>query len=127
MAKFYVVRGRKALWNLFIIVLVLAALVYIFRVESELPEEEMTVEPSRIEQVVVVEPVTVRTIPTKFSEYKLERERMRSRQIELLQNVAYDLHTQGERRERLKSSCSSSSTGSPGKQKLKTYLRPKAT
>ncbi|HHT42475.1 MAG TPA: SpoIIIAH-like family protein [Firmicutes bacterium] len=99
MAKFYVVRGRKALWNLFIIVLVLAALVYIFRVESELPEEEMTVEPSRIEQVVVVEPVTVRTIPTKFSEYKLERERMRSRQIELLQNVAYDLHTQGERRE----------------------------
>jgi stage III sporulation protein AH len=46
-----------------------------------------------------VEPVTVRTVPTKFAEYKLERERMRSRQIELLQNIAYDVQTQGERRE----------------------------
>lgn len=100
MARFYVVRGRRALWNLFIMVLVVAALVYIFRVEGEPPQEEVTAEPIRgVEQMVVVEPVTVRTVPTKFAEYKLERERMRSRQIELLQNVAYDLHTQGERRE----------------------------
>ena len=100
MAKFYVVRGKKALRNLVIMVLVLAALVYIFRVESDLPEEAVTAEPtSSVEQVVVVEPVTVRTVPTKFAEYKLERERMRSRQIELLQNIAYDAHTQEERRE----------------------------
>jgi stage III sporulation protein AH len=99
-ARFYVVRGRKALWNLFIMVLVIAALVYIFRVEGDAPEAEVTAEPSKeVEQVVVVEPVTVRTVPTKFAEYKLERERMRSRQIELLQNIAYDVQTQGERRE----------------------------
>lgn len=97
MARFYVVRGKKALWNLFILVVVIVALVYIFRVE---PAEEVTVEPStEVEQVVVVEPVTVRTVPTKFAEYRLERERMRSRQIELLQNIAYDAHTQEERRE----------------------------
>lgn len=74
MARFYVVRGRKALWNLFIMVLVIAALVYIFRVEGDAPEAEVTAEPSKeVEQVVVVEPVTVRTVPTKFAEYKLER------------------------------------------------------
>lgn len=104
MARFYVVRGRRALWNLFIMVLVVAALVYIFRVEGEPPQEEVTAEPIRgVEQMVVVEPVTVRTVPTKFAEYKLERERMRSRQIELLQNIAYDAHTEGERREEAQS------------------------
>mgnify|MGYP001012221751 CR=1 FL=1 len=98
MARFYVVRGRKALWNLVIMVLVIAALMYIFRVE-EPPQEEVTAEPPGREQVVVVEPVTVRTVPTKFAEYRLERERMRSRQLELLQNIAYDAHTPEERRE----------------------------
>lgn len=100
MAKFYVVKGRKALKNFLIMVLLLAALVYIFRAEGELPAEDVKVEPGReVEPVVVVEPVTVRTVPTKFAEYRLERERMRSWQIELLQNLAYDVHNQGERRE----------------------------
>src|SRR5690554_4511942 len=92
MAKFYVLRGRKALWNLFIIVLVIAALVYLFRVEGGgYPEDELGGElDSSSEALVLVEPVTVRSVPTKFAEYKLERERMRSRQVELLQNLAYD-------------------------------------
>ena len=47
----------------------------------------------------MVEPVTVRTVPTKFDEYKLERERMRSGQIALLQDSANVAHTQEERRE----------------------------
>lgn len=110
MAKFYVFRGKRALWNLFIIVLVVFALVYIFRVEGDLgldkevspkaaPEvsRAANAEPDRgANQVILIEPVTVRTVPTKFSEYKLERERMRSRQMELLQNLAYDTHTASE-------------------------------
>lgn len=101
MAKFYVFRGRKALWNLFILTLVVAALIYIFRVDSGLNiDEEVSGESTpKIEQMVVVEPVTVRTIPTKFAEHKLDRERMRSRQVELLQNIAYDPHTPSERKE----------------------------
>jgi len=101
MAKFYVFSGRKALWNLLIFVLVIVALVYIFRVEDVAKSDgDVTDEfDQSLAQVVLVEPVTVRTIPTKFTEYKLERERMRSRQVELLQNLAYDGQTEGERKE----------------------------
>lgn len=98
MARFYVLSGRKALWNLLVLVLVVAALIYVFRVESTTTDPEVG-EPAASEPVVVVEPVTVRTVPTKFAEYKLERERMRSRQVELLQDIAYDAQTQPERRE----------------------------
>ena len=96
MAKFYVFSGRKALWNLVILLLVIAALVYMFRVEEVVNSgEDVTTEfDQSLAQVVLVEPVTVRTVPTKFSEYKLERERMRSRQVELLQNLAYDGQTE---------------------------------
>ncbi len=102
MAKFYVFRGKKALWNLLIIVMVIVALVYIFRVDDDVDSgEAVTTELEQgLAQLVLVEPVTVRTVPTKFSEYKLERERMRSRQVELLQNLAYDAHTEGQRKER---------------------------
>ncbi len=101
MAKFYVLRGRKVLWNLLIIVMVIVALVYIFRADDGLnSDQEVTNDgESGFSQVVLVEPVTVRTIPTKFSEYKLERERMRSRQVELLQNLAYDSNSERERKE----------------------------
>ena len=101
MAKFYVFRGKKILWNLLVMVMVIAALVYIFRVDevANSDSEVLSDGESSFGQVVVVEPVTVRTIPTKFSEYKLERERMRSRQVELLQNLAYDSHTEQERKE----------------------------
>lgn len=100
MARFYVFRGRKALWNLLIIVMVVLALVYVFRVDENFGTHEETVgdfgrEPSNL---VLVEPVTVRTVPTKFAEYKLERERMRSRQMELLQNFAYDPQVDANRR-----------------------------
>jgi stage III sporulation protein AH len=101
MAKFYVLRAKNVLWNLFIFVMVIMALVYVFRVDDDFnSDQEVTIESEGgLDQVIVVEPVTVRTIPTKFSEYKLERERMRSRQVELLQNLAYDTHTEGERKE----------------------------
>jgi len=101
MAKFYVLRGRKVLWNLLIIVMVIVALVYIFRADDGLnSDQEVAIDgESGFSQVVLVEPVTVRTIPTKFSEYKLERERMRSRQVELLQNLAYDSNNERERKE----------------------------
>lgn len=101
MARFYVLRGRKALWNLFIIALVVLALLYIFRTDDLDPEEEAVVDDGRgAGNLVVVEPVTVRPVPTKFSDYKLERERMRSRQVEVLQNFVYDTHTDGERKEK---------------------------
>lgn len=91
MAKFYVLRGKKVLWNLVLIVMVVLALIYIFRADDGLKPQEMFTDggvPG--DDLILVEPVTVRTIPTKFSEYKLERERTRSRQVELLQNAAYD-------------------------------------
>lgn len=102
MAKFYVFRGRKVLWNLFIFVLVIAALMYIFSADNEFDVNGAIISDGEddVSQVVLVEPVTVRTVPTKFSEYKLERERMRSRQVELLQNFAYDGHTERERKEK---------------------------
>ncbi|HKM43414.1 MAG TPA: SpoIIIAH-like family protein [Limnochordia bacterium] len=102
MAKFYVFRGRKVLWNLFVVVLLIAALFYIFGVDdkSDVNGAITSDGEDSVSQVVLVEPVTVRTIPTKFSEYKLEREQMRSRQVELLQNLAYDGHTEGERKEK---------------------------
>lgn len=99
MAKFYVFRGKKALWNLLIIVMVVLALLYIFRSDDLGGEAEVEGERGAgYENVVVVEPVTVRSVPTKFAEYKLERERMRSRQVELLQNFAYDAQSDSERR-----------------------------
>ncbi|NMB21257.1 MAG: SpoIIIAH-like family protein [Firmicutes bacterium] len=100
MAKFYVFRGRKVLWNLFVVALLIVALMYIFSAGDEFDVDSAVTseEEEGLSQVVVVEPVTVRTIPTKFAEYKLERERMRSRQVELLQNLAYDGHTEGERK-----------------------------
>ena len=103
MAKFYVLRGRKVLWNLFVIALLFAVLMYIFSGDQGL-DVDSTIQPDEddsVSQVVVVEPVTVRTMPTKFAEYKLERERMRSRQMELLQNLAYDVHTEGQRKEQV--------------------------
>lgn len=100
MARFYVFRGKKALWNVLLVVVVILALVYVFRVDDEFAStndalNDLGREPSNL---VLVEPVTVRAIPTKFSEYKLERERMRSRQMELLQNFAYDPESDSTRR-----------------------------
>lgn len=106
MTRFYVFRGKKVLWNLLILVIVVLALVYVFYAEdeletsgvsSELPLEEPTYEvftESRggepVELIEFAEHVTVRAVPTKFSEYRLERERVRSRQMELLQSMIYD-------------------------------------
>lgn len=83
-----------------IIAMVILALLYIFRSDDFADDEEVIAndEPG-LENFVVVEPVTVRSVPTKFAEYKLERERMRSRQVELLQNFAYDAHSDSQRRE----------------------------
>lgn len=92
MAKFYVLRGRKALVKLIVIAFALWALFYVFWVDHG-PELEQEILPeinAGTENVIFVEPVSVRPIPTKFSEYKLEREKIRSRQIELLQNFVYD-------------------------------------
>ncbi|NLJ80382.1 MAG: SpoIIIAH-like family protein [Firmicutes bacterium] len=91
MARFYVLRGKKVFWNLVLIVVVVLALVYVFRGDDELgPQEAITTEDISTSDLVLVEPVTVRAIPTKFSEYKLERERIRSRQIELMQEAVYN-------------------------------------
>ncbi|NMA61461.1 MAG: SpoIIIAH-like family protein [Firmicutes bacterium] len=105
MAKFYVFKGKKALWNLFIVVLVIVTLIYVFRVDDGVEtEQEVILDQGRgTGNIVVVEPVTVRTVPTKFAEYKLERERMRSRQMELLQNFAYDAQGDPERKGQMQS------------------------
>ena len=99
MARFYVVQGRRALWILLVISMVGLALVYVFRTDDLGQEAGVSVQddPGQ-ENLVVVEPVTVRPVPTKYAEYKLERERMRSRQIEFLQSVAYDPQSDSERR-----------------------------
>ncbi|NLM39240.1 MAG: SpoIIIAH-like family protein [Firmicutes bacterium] len=107
MAKFYVWRGRRILWNILVLTIAVALLVWVFNVEEteiasgdeeqQLQEIRETSsvfavldEPEPVELASMVEPVIVRPVPTKFSEYRLERERLRSRQMELLQNIAYD-------------------------------------
>ena len=108
MARFYVVQGRRALWNLLVITMVVLALVYVFRTDDLGQEAGVSVQddPGQ-ENLVVVEPVTVRPVPTKYAEYKLERERMRSRQIEFLQSVAYDPQSDSEQHS-FKTSCRNS-------------------
>lgn len=100
MARFYVLKGKRALWNILMVLLLVLALLYVFRFnDGPSTKEEIILEQDLgVENVVVVEPVTVRTVPTKFTEYKLERERMRSRQVEMLQNFAYDLKTEPSQR-----------------------------
>ncbi len=117
MAKFYVWKGRKILWNILVLTIAVAVLVYIFNVEEtevassddEQPPHEihetssvfaLLDEPEPAELASLVEPVSVRPIPTKFSEYRLERERLRSRQMELLQNIAYDGTASPEQRQK---------------------------
>lgn len=101
MAWFYVFKGKKALWNALVVVLVIAALIYLFRVDDQPKRPQAAEEQIKESGLVVVEPVTVRTIPTKFAEYKLERERMRSRQMELLQNLAYDPQSGAEQKKHI--------------------------
>jgi len=99
-ARFYVLRGRRALWNLLIVAVVILALVYVFKSDDDdLRDNDLVEDVEQSAELVKVAPVTVRAVPTKFAEYKLERERMRSRQLELLQNVAYDSHSNQARRE----------------------------
>ncbi len=100
MANFYVVKWKKLFWNVLIIVVVILALVFVFKDDRSAKRDEVVdLEAEWIsENLLSVEPVTVRPIPTKFAEYKLERERIRSRQTELLQNLAYDSHSDSQRR-----------------------------
>lgn len=51
-----------------------------------------------LELAALAEYVTVKSVPTKFTEYRMERERVRSRQMELLQNMAYDQAVDHEQR-----------------------------
>ncbi|MGI6147789.1 MAG: SpoIIIAH-like family protein [Firmicutes bacterium] len=105
MAKFYVWKARRILWNAIVIVAAVAVLVYVFNVEEkqvseseqqpvEIIEDTAAIaqleESEPLELAVMAENVTVRPVPTKFAEYRLEREQVRSRQMELLQNAAYD-------------------------------------
>ena len=103
MAKFYVWKARRILWNAIVIVAAVAVLVYVFNVEEkqvseseqqpvEIIEDTAAIaqleESEPLELAVMAENVTVRPVPTKFAEYRLEREQVRSRQMELLQNAA---------------------------------------
>ncbi|HHT72751.1 MAG TPA: SpoIIIAH-like family protein [Firmicutes bacterium] len=113
MARFYVLKGRRILWNILVVAAAVALLAYVFNVEEqEVPEAE--VEPVEVHDTAAVmasleesepleladqaEYVTVKPVPTKFTEYRMERERVRSRQMELLQNVAYDQAVDPEKR-----------------------------
>lgn len=100
MANFYVLKWKKLLWNVLIIIVIILALIFVFKDERETNTSEVVdVETEwNSEQFLSVETVTVRPIPTKFAEYKLERERSRSRQTELLQNIAYDSHSDSKQR-----------------------------
>lgn len=114
MARFYVFQGKKVLWNLLIVVMVVLALVYVFYADDVVDIEEVTGDPPLEEPNMAVftdssggeppefielaEHITVRAVPTKFSEYRLERERVRSRQMELLESMAYDPSSDAENR-----------------------------
>lgn len=105
MARFYVVKGRRILWNAVVLLAAVVILVYVFNVEETDLNQE-AVEPQEVldntpamaryeetdplEFISLAEHVSVKTVPTKFTEYRLERERVRSRKMELLQNTAYD-------------------------------------
>lgn len=100
MANFYVLKWKKLLWNVLIIVVIILALIFVFKDDRGAdPSEVVDVDAEwNSDQFLSVETVTVRPIPTKFAEYKLERERSRSRQTELLQNIAYDSHSDSKQR-----------------------------
>ena len=106
MAKFYVWRGRRILWNILVLTIAVALLVWVFNVEEteiasgdeeqQLQEIRETSsvfavldEPEPVELASMVEPVIVRPVPTKFSN-TVSNGSGRSRQMELLQNIAYD-------------------------------------
>ncbi len=62
----------------------------VFAVSSERVVEELDQE---------AHVVSVVAIPTKFSEYRMERARIRSRQLELLESIVYDKSLSEQRRE----------------------------
>ena len=106
MAKFYVWRGRRILWNILVLTIAVALLVWVFNVEeTEIAsgDEEQQLqeireassvfavldEPEPVELASMVEPVIVRQY-RRNSRIPSRTERLRSRQMELLQNIAYD-------------------------------------
>lgn len=127
MASFYVVNGKRFLLTLVVVILVIVAIVWGLKpgtlenvgdttlslwaqfapepVSQEGEDGSDQSEPA-LQVTASYEPeldsesqiVTVRPVPTRFSEYRLERERVRSRRIELLDSIASDTSINDERR-----------------------------
>lgn len=136
MAKFYVVKARRVLWNVLVLAAAVALLAYVFSVEEQDAPEPvgpapvpMAASPSARNEdgaanmtsavdmdegaalaavslengeppefAALAELAAVKPVPAKFSEYRMERERVRSRQMELLQNIAADAAVDAEAR-----------------------------
>lgn len=111
---YYVIHGRRSLYLLVLLLIIGTTFWYSFHsnsehaatmgVEAEEPEVvqvlaggiQRTV--SELEQNVVV---TVAPVPTKFAEYRIEREKVRSRQIDLLDGMLAENQISIEQRDQL--------------------------
>ncbi|NLM25670.1 MAG: SpoIIIAH-like family protein [Firmicutes bacterium] len=112
MSGFYVVHRRKMVYMLFLIGVFGLTVWYGFYqptvledVTFDQTDQQAVVEAlaggiqrsvSELEQSIKV---SVAPVPTKFAEYRIERERVRSRQLELFENIVSDASLSQERRQ----------------------------
>lgn len=112
MSRFYVIHRRKAVYYLFLVGVVGLVLWYGFfqQPASEfIGEQDLGNEPvvqtlaggiqrsvSELEESITV---SVTPVPTKFAEYRIERERVRSRQLELFEKITLDATISESRRQ----------------------------
>lgn len=115
---YYVIHGRRSLYLLFLLLVIGTTFWYSFYSDSasvatngEATEQETNEHQavqvlaggvqrtvSELDQNVVV---TVAPVPTKFAEYRIEREKVRSRQIELLENMLSESNISSEHRDQM--------------------------
>ena len=110
MASFYVINGRKGFTMILLLVCVILALYYVFQppnfahqddpgIGVWTPLDEKPTENEAEEVGLFTEPVvSVTKAPTKFSEYRLDRERVRSMEKELLEKILNDSEVSEQRR-----------------------------
>lgn len=112
MSQFYVVYRRKVVW--FLVFCGIFGLLAWYNLYQPPVPEQVTFEEadpqgvvqalaggiqrnvSELEESIIV---SVTPVPTKFAEYRIERERVRSRQLELFENIVADTSFSEEKRQ----------------------------
>ncbi len=129
MYSFYVIHGRRTVYLMFLLCVVALSFWFVFQPGAPKPASsnltswqqyapDSTAEDLNEPAVLVLsgseprvvdelesstEVVTVTAIPAKFSEYRMERERVRSRQLEILETVVNDSSANEQRRQQAQS------------------------